>query len=494
MKFEFLKRNKMKLFNIKFVSAACTLLVFGGLMTGCQKERLTPRLETALSEAEAFANPERIRNQVFGVYSAAKNGQFLGGRGIVYQDVRGEDWVNITGNGVTALGVWNFTLLSSENQVENHWSAGYAAINRANVVLEGIDANTSKLPGNLANNYRGEVRFIRAISYFYLVNLYGRRHYMADNGASPGIPLRLRANKGNATDSSAVPRATVAQVYSQILADLDFAEQNLPLTYGTTGDSNLVRAHRNAAIAFKTRVYLNMGRYADVITEANKIVPATGPFIAATGVSNRLEASILTPFRTNTSNGNRETIFAFPMTQANAPGTQNGLALYHNAEFALNPSPGGILTNAQFSATDQRRTSFVVNSSAPFRYSKYNDDNNNYVQIIRYAEVMLNLAEAIARTTTGVDARALALLNAIQQRSGGTVSAPSTNADLINAILTERRIEFLGEGLRSFDIMRQNLAFPAKGSVSAIPTTSISYVWPIPASELLYNSAMTPNQ
>lgn len=468
----------------------------GILMTlfnsGCKKEKLSPVPGTTLPESLAFSTPDRIRNEVFGVYSAAKNGNFLGGRGIVYNDVRGEDWLNITGNGVTATGVWNFSINSSDNQVENFWSTGYATINRANVVLEGIDANAALLSPSVANNYRGEVRFARAISYFYLLNLYGRKPYNADGGVSPGIPLRLKAYK-KASDTASMARSTVAQVYDQILADLNFAEQNLPLTYGTATDSNLVRAHRNAAIAFKSRVYLHMGKYPEVITEANKLIPLTAPYQAATGVANRLESDITTVFRSFTSSANRETFFAFPMTQTNAPGTQNGLALYHNAEFALNPS--GILGNAQLGPDDVRRKNFVVNTTAPFRYSKYNDDNNNYVQIIRYAEVMLNLAEALARLNPAVDARAVQLLNAVHKRSDpATTLAPATQQELIDMILTERRIELLGEGLRSLDIMRQVIPFPAKGAVSAVPPSSVSYVWPIPASELIYNKLMVPNQ
>jgi hypothetical protein len=233
-----------------------------------------------------------------------------------------------------------------------------------------------------------------------------------------------------------------------------------------------------------------MGKYAEVIQEANKIVPAAAPFVAPTGVPHALAPNILTVFRSPYTHV--ESIFSMPMSQASAPGTQNGLALYENAEFALNTA--GILGDAQFSAADARRTNFVT-STTPIRYTKFNDDNNNYVPIIRYAEVLLNLAEAIARTTTGVDARAVALLNAVHKRSDPAVTlTPATNAELITRILTERRIELLGEGVRSFDVMRLNGTFPAKGSVSSVPPTSLSYVWPIPASELLYNKLMTPNQ
>ena len=148
---------------------------------------------------------------------------------------------------------------------------------------------------------------------------------------------------------------------------------------------------------------------------------------------------------------------------------------------------------------DARRTNFVTpaSGSTPARWTKFNDDLNNYVPVLRYAEVMLNLAEALARQASGtaVDARALALLNAVRQRSDAAVTfAPATKQELIDLILNERRIELLGEGFRSLDIMRQVIAFPAKASVGAVPPTSVSYVWPIPASEMLLNPLMERNQ
>ncbi len=477
----------MKQINKNIFKTGLWLLSAGMFLAACNKSKLDPVPQTSLTDLVAFSSPDRIQQQVFGVYSAIKSGQFLGGRALVYNDVRGEDWINQTGNGVTAFGVWNFSIGSTDNQVENMWAAGYAAINRANVVLEGIDANPTVIPGTLANQYKGEVRFCRAVSYFYLVTLYGKKPFSADNGASPGLPLRLTANKGSA--GADLERSTVTQVYSQILDDLNFAETNLPLTYAG-GDSNVTRAHKNSAIAFKTRVLLNMGRYADVITEANKIVSTSAPFQASSGVLHKLAPNTLTVFRAPYTNV--ESIFSLPMINTNPPGTQNGLALYQNAEFSLNTA--GIVGDVNWKATDTRRTNFVYTSSGLQRHSKFNDDNNNFVPIIRYSEVMLNLAEALARQSAGVDARAVALLNAVRQRSDATTTfAPATQAELINLILNERRIELLGEGVRSFDIMRQYIDFPAKGSVPSVPKTSKAYVWPIPSSELLYNSKMTTN-
>lgn len=467
----------------KIITHSFTVAVIAAMAVGCKKEKLSPVPQTNLSDAVAFGTADRIEQQVNGIYAAMKNGNFLGGRTIVYNDVRGENWLNVTGNGVTALGVWNYSVTSTDNQVEGMWGAGYAAINRANVVLEGIDANPGVVSAAKANAYKAEARFCRAVSYFYLTTLYGKKPFTADAGASAGIPLRLTASKGSGGE--ALARATQAQVFTQILDDLTFAENNLPLKYAS-GDSNVVRAHRNAAIAFKTRVYLHMGNYPAVITEANKIVSATAPFSAATGVTHSLNSSFVNVFRTYTL---PESIFSLPMTVTNQPGTQNGLSSYHNSEFGLNP--GGILADPNWKAADARKS--LVTSSQ--RYQKYNDDVNNWVAIIRYSEVLLNLAEALARQSAPVvDARALALVNAVRQRSDATTThAPVTATDLLNIILNERNIELLGEGHRSIDLQRLGLAFPAKGSLAAVPPTAQNYVWPLPATELLYNSLAVQN-
>jgi hypothetical protein len=482
--------KRIKIQTSVILSAFLLLAIMG---TGCKKENLTPIPQTVLSDATAFSSPQRIAQQVFGVYSAAKSGQFLGGRAMIYQDVRGEDWINVTTNGVTAFGVWNFSITEGDNQVENYWAAGYGTINRANVVLEGIDANASIIPAALANQYKAEVRFIRALSYFYLQSLYARRPFNADNGASLSIPLRLTANKSSAGTAQA--RATQTAVFNQILDDLNFAETNLPGTYGAAaGDSNVVRAHKNAAIAMKMRVYMHMNRWNDVITEGNKIVSSTAPFQSTSNINHRLATTALAPFRTPYTN--TENIFSMPMSVTNSPGTQNGLGGYWTNEFGLNAA--GILDSPRFPATDARRVNFLTPAvgTTPARWTKFNDDLNNYVPVIRYAEVLLNLAEALARQATGttVDPRALALLNAVRNRADATVTwAPANNTELIDAILLERRIELLGEGFRSLDVMRLGINFPAKASVSSVPSTSLTYVWPIPASELQLNSLMVRN-
>src|SRR5687768_465379 len=162
-------------------------------LVACRKDLLDPVPSDKISDKIAFATPERIQAQVFGMYQGVKDGRFLGGRGLINNDVRAEEWLNVTTNGVTAFDAWNHTLSSTSERVQQLWVFGYFAINRINVVLQGIQDNPEVIPAALANQYQAEGRFLRAVSYFYLVTLYGKKPYTADNGQSPGVPLRLDA-------------------------------------------------------------------------------------------------------------------------------------------------------------------------------------------------------------------------------------------------------------------------------------------------------------
>lgn len=515
------KQNILMKSSIKKIVAlgiCTTALAFGTF--SCQSDLLDPVPTTLYPRDVVFDTPERVALQVNSLYSYVKVGNFLGGRYQVYSDVRIDDFINRTNNGVTALGVWNHTLNEqSQNDVVNLWAAGYAAINQINVFLAGMEANATKFaatpfPATFATttaaNYQAEARLLRALSYYSLLQLYARP-YIDGNGSKPGLPLRLQAETDGTNNDLA--RSTVGEVYTQILADLDFAEQNLPLTYtgGTASTLNVTRAHRNTAIALKTRVYLTMGRYSDVIREANKIVPTAAPFVASSGVPHALNSSITAVFAAPQETN--ESILSFPFTAQNAPGTQNQLAFYYrpaptgNGEYALNSSAGGILSNPGFRTTDVRRTSLITavttTAGSTFYLNKYPNGApyTDKAPVIRYAEVLLSLAEARFRTAGPTDAQAVALLNAVLLRSNPTASTGyptfTSTTDAVNAVLLERRIEFLGEGIRNIDIMRVLAPIPGKGTVSAVSPTddaSKNYIWPIPNTELAANRLMTRNQ
>ncbi len=480
------------------ILTGCSLLV-----TSCHKDAfLNPVPSTAISDLSAFDTPDRVLNQVKGLYGAVKSGNFLGGRYQIYNEVRGDNFINETNNAVTALQTWNFTVNNNAQEVTGAWSAAYFAINSINVFLDGMNAKGNNVVGSaLAANYNAEAKFLRALCYYELLQLYARP-YWDGNGSKLGLFLRLTGNKSSGNYDLA--RSTTDQVYQQVIADLDAAEAGLPLTNGTA-ILNTTRAHRNSAIALKTRVYLSMQKYDKVITEANKIVSATAPFTAATGVANALQSDITVVFKTPYTT--TESIFSLPfLTGADLPGTQNQLGFYFgnsavvtgaNGEFSLNTA--GVIADTSWKAGDKRR-SFIYTAASGKKYlTKYGAGSPfpDYAPIIRYSEVLLSLAEAKVRTTNTIDAQAVALLNAVRNRSDATttytVASFATTGDLINAILQERNIEFLAEGLRSPDLLRLGLTIPAKGTVPAIQSTDSRYIWPISATELLYNKLAVDN-
>jgi len=485
----------------KVTVAVCSAFLAIGAFS-CQTDLLDPQPTTIFSNLVVFDTPARISLQVNGLYAAVKNGNFYGGRYQVYGDVRADDFINRTSNSITAQLVWNHTLTeTSQNDVINTWEYAYNAINQINVFLDGMDANSAKFVAPVfpadystttANQYKAEARFLRALSYYALLQLYAKP-YADNSGNNPGLPLRLKAEAS--LPGNDLARSTVAEVYAQILDDLQYAEDNLPLTY-PTATAPSTRAHRNTAIALKTRVYLSMGRYSDVITTADRIVSKTAPFTATTGVQHVLSPSVTNVFPSQTTT---ESILSFPFTAQNTPGTQNQLGNYYlpnlpqsaggTGEFYLNAN--GILANPAWAANDTRRVNWVTVYNGASYLKKYSSPTPflDPAPVIRYAEVLLNLAEARSRVNGANDAQALALLNAVRTRSNGTAYTQAT----VDNILLERRIEFLGEGIRNFDIMRLNATIPGKGNISAVPPGTPRYIWPIPSTEIATNRLIVQN-
>jgi len=492
-----------------------TLALTTGLLTlsalSCSDKRLNPVPQILLPDDAAFDTPSRVALQVNNIYAYTKAGGFLGGRVQIFGDIRANDFLNLTSNAVTGLTVWNNTLTEqSQNDVINTWGFGYAAINQVNVFLAGLETNKAAFvapifPATYATtvlNYQAEARLLRALCYYHLLQFYARP-FADGNGSKPGLPLRLTAETSRTNNNLA--RSPVSKVYEQILLDLNFAEQNLPLTYtGSTAPTlNVTRAHRNTAIALKSRVMLTMGNWGEVITEANKLVPAAAPYVAASGVANGLNASVGAVFAPPQETS--ENILAFPFTAQDPPGTQNQLAFYYlpsalggNGEYSLNTRAGGLVTDPRWAATDERRTNFVATVTAGTFWRKFPTGTpyTDKAPVIRYAEVMLNLAEALVRSTNSVSPRAVELLNAVRGRSKGGQYALTDFASptaLTDAILFERRVEFLGEGLRNTDLLRLLQSIPAKGSVGVTDPSSGQYIWPIPNTELAANNLMTRN-
>ncbi len=517
--------------NLKYL-----VLGFCGLfLMSCEDDVLEVVPKDALAENTAFVSASTIELAINGVYDAAQSGFYRGSEGVAgnrgyifgaahiqQADMRGEDMLLInTFYGITYQATYNTT---SENN-RYFWENGYRVNNLANLFIVGaeqaIEGEVIDEPTGLA--YIAEARFLRALTYHEMV-LHFARPYTDGNGSNPGLPIVLSANNGPAAveENEGLGRSTVAETYAQILADLDFAEANLPESRASA-ILTTTRATSGAAIALKTRVYLHMGDYANVITEGNKIVSAGAPF---TGSGYALEAAF-GPFEDNTSD---ESIFSMNMSANDNLNVNSALANMYGSsslgargEVAISP----IIWNETFwDADDIRRSATFVAAGANGRLftTKYNDYVNNadFSPILRYAEVLLNLAEAEARR--GNTGRGSDLLNAVRDRyiSGGMTSY-GTIADantLTQRILQERRIEYLAEGQRWKDIHRLALdpnfstgGIPAKmlsadvsGSTYEIGTTDLTknvgfipyadfrFLWPLPATEVAINPTLAAQQ
>ena len=487
--------------NLYKISIAFVLL----LTIGCSKELLDPVPQTSLSSLTVFDTKERVEAQVNGMYDAMKTAQYLGGRFFVYNDVRCDNFIPKSSNLVTCYSTWNHSVITSTNEVQNLWGAVYNTINVVNIFLDGLGKawDEGRLDGIISeedyNQYRSEAYSLRAICYFHLLQLYAKP-YNTGSGSNPGLPLRLIAE--TSSENNDLARSTVAEVYTQILKDLNDAE---PLAISDYEDDhmNLTRIHKNTIIAFKTRVYLHMQNWAAVATESAKIVSSTAPYTATSGVGFALNPSFTGIWAEPYTSA--ESIFSMPHATTDNPGSQNSLPSYYfsgaTESYYLNLAPG--TAYAAMDATDARKTSLTL-AAGNYFISKFTDytSHSNYSPVIRYAEVLLNRSEALVRQGNAVTQGAVDLLNAVRTRSfptGAYTVADFANADAFySAILTERNMEFLGEGMRNMDLMRLGLTIPGKdggsmGNISSVAPTSPTYIWPISALELTFNKLMTGN-
>ena len=279
-------------------------------------------------------------------------------------------------------------------------------------------------------------------------------------------------------------------MYAQIEKDLTEAIAALPETYATPFDKT-GRATKDAARTLLSRVYLYKGQYADAARVAGDVI---------TGARHTLNASPATPF-ISTSYQTSESIFSVAMNSADNPNTNNALGQHYGrlrrADIIVTPY-ARIDTN-QFRLKDRRRTLLLDPSAYPATAAvnifttKYSNASFDYVPITRYSEVLLNRAEGLAQTGTGVTAEAVTLLNQVRNRSkpayepAYTVASFATKQALIDAILFERRLELAFEGHRYYDLLRY------KRNSSRVNYGDNRAVLPIPLVDLQQNPNLVQN-
>ena len=160
-----------------------------------------------------------------------------------------------------------------------------------------------------------------------------------------------------------------------------------------------------------------MQNWGAVVTESAKIVPNAAPFTASSGVAHTLNASYAGIFAS--PNTTKESIFSLPNTASNNAGTQNHLAHYFESgsdeSYHLVQTAGSAF--AAMDATDARKVMMKTVGEKVY-LTKYVDraTRTDWCPVIRWAEVLLNRAEAMVRSGGTVDGQAVNLLNAVRTR------------------------------------------------------------------------------
>ncbi len=374
------------------------------------------------------------------------------------------DYYNIPGHALELL--YQHQVLPSNSVVESTWNSSYHLIYLSNVALEGLDASET-LPEAVKNQLRGEVLFIRALTHFYLVNLYGDVPYITTTDYEV---------------NSRVSRMPIDIVYENILMDLTEAKSLLGDAY-VTGERT--RANRWVVSAMLAKVYLYIRQWENAENESSLLINNSSLFNMETNIENEfLRESLSTILQLTPKNAGDNTLEAsiFIFSSGMPPFAALNQSLVESMEVG-----------------DLRREhwiGFVTDGTNVFYYpNKYKQNTNTgisleYSIVFRLAEQYLIRAEARAMQSNFGGAQQD--INTIRQRAGLQDTPASTTEELLQAILDERRFELFTEhGHRWFDIRRFGVAGEVLASIKPgwKPT---NVLLPVPESELLMNPNLNP--
>lgn len=456
--------------------AIITIIGTSLLWNGCSDSFIDLNPPLNVVESDVFTDSVRLESSVLGIYASFKGPTWIGGKTYVAFDNRGDDIYNIGTNIVTLYDTYYMNVGTSYAENTDGWRQAYLTINRANVIIEGLDTYeaASLIGATKADLYKAEAKFVRALTYYYLVQLFSKPYVIDPNAKA--VPLRLTGIIGPGYNDE--PRATISQIYNQILADLDnttiSALPNTPNTYNT-----VTRATQGAAYMLKQRVYMAMENWGEAI--------AAGEAITGYGLEG-LPDMFRSPYYT------KETIFALPMSTNDRGNIQQAPSgYYYSEQICLVDTQYGIMSKPAYSLdTDIRKIEFIGGEGE--KLIKWDDSSERlqWLPVFRYAETLLNLAECYAKTDQ--PAKAQAALAQVRSRAiptGDILNVTSlTGNALLTAIEDEKRVEFLGEGMRGIEIIRKGQTFTKRGGeISSDPNHS-GYVWPIPNIETLVNGAI----
>jgi hypothetical protein len=450
----------LKIMKKQLIPMSALAIVLLG-MSSCE-DFLDQKPVNEIAGSVALGSEDRIRRAVTGAYSQLQVNEYYGFEwpNAVWLS---DDNVFAAGGGTTDLQFDNHDVLASSNTMEINWRAMYRVVNQANNIIDAVaKVNEPAFTTEEKSDLSGQAYFLRALTYFDMARTWG------------GVPLVLTPTVG-LSDAAFVRRASVEEVYAQVLSDLNEAETRLP----EKTDRNI--ATRKAAQALKARLYLYRQDWANAERFASLVIQSP-------------DYQLVKPYeRFLTEKNTPESIFELTYNTVDQNATGGAfLPQPKGGSYRLGPASGivQLLRNPAVGGTRSVQVdNFTFNGAVTPHVNKYRragTNNDSPIYVLRTAEMYLIRAEARARQTNlsgGTED-----LNAVRSRADvPPVNAPSQE-QLLSLIEQERRVELAFEPHRWFDLIRTGRAAAVLGV-----TNPDKYVFPIPTGEIRANTSLNQN-
>lgn len=501
----------------KYIAAGMMTLAF--LMTGCSESFLEVSSPTKEDVNEYFTTDEHIQEAVVAAYDPLHWTDWGMGEYnpvALMSDIMADDlWVG--GNDKTDNASWhlmmNFEVIPSK-VIKGLWTEAYSGVKRCNDVITYLGWAGDNVTEANRNNYTAQVLTLRAFYYNWLWKFWGNVPYFETNLTAPYIAEQLPAD----------------QIYTKIVGDLETAISLnvLPMKEKSDNYGRVTQAMAYMLYAEVVMYQNDESRYAKALQYMQEIIGDGGYVLAndyTTIFKEEGEWSSESIYEINYKDDNAVrswdgplvaggTVLPTLMSPNNWPSGKDG----HEGGWGF--CPLRTETYERYANEDKRRNATCWNAQAALdilnadlpadkklsynkryqdtglfleKYTAHTGDNadqkanaelnwNNNLRIYRFSETLLNAAELIARGAGAGDAKEY--LNRVHKRAGLTVEIEPTVDNIIN----ERRLEFVGEGKRYWDLIRTGKAgsvlVPDQYGYRTNSWTESKKYLPIPQSEI----------
>lgn len=412
--------------------------------------------ETSLPLDQVFDNEDQANALLVGAYDQIQD--FIDDA-TIFAELAAETATH-TGSYPSWFEVDNHSLTANNAEASGQWTASYNLILIANLLIENTpDVADEAFTDAEKDNVVGQALVFRAYAYHNLVRWFG------------GVPLILEPTTGVEGGDQNPARASVDAVYDQIIADLEAASDVLPANNGQGFVDYYV------ARALLARVLLYDGQYERAASVADEVIQAFELVSLDQVYTNLNSEESIWELQYNVEDGNAMAFFAFLSSFGGRHeyGPSNAFVDEFIAE-------GGDRLGYNLV---QQGNSVVVNKY----YRVVNGEDHHF--IIRLPELLLIRAEALAFSEGGSDyEEEVGLINEVRERAGLDpldASTITTDEELLDAVLSERRYELAFEGHRWHDLVRTGRA------VEVLDIEPTDTRWPIPQDEIDINSNLEQN-